>query len=108
GGLLAATRGVSSLLAAFGVVGGLYLFADLVKQGFNLARTLDSLNFAQKTIISNNAELARTQSFLAQITEDYGAAVVTTTERYTKFLAAAKQSNVSLNDTEEIFGTMTK
>src|SRR5690606_11806388 len=56
----------------------------------------------------DSQELARTQGFLAQITEDYGAAIVTTTERYTKFLAAAKQSNVSLNDTEEIFGTMTK
>lgn len=107
-GLTGAVRGIQNLMGAFGVVGGLYLFADIAKQGFQLAKRLDSINFAMRTVITDSQELARTQVFLTDITERYGAEIVTTTERYNKFLAAAKQSNVSLDDTEQIFGTMTK
>src|SRR5690606_20676009 len=108
GGLVAVGRGIQSLLAAFGIVGGLYLFADMVKEGFALAKTLDSLNFAMRTVMSDSEELYATQSFLADITERYGASIVTTTERYTKFRAAAMQSNVTMEATQKIFGTMTK
>ena len=84
------------------------MFARFAQSGFKLAKKLDGLNFAMETVISNSNELERTQAFLADITEKYGAEIVTTTERYIKFLTAAKQSNVALSDTEKIFRTVTK
>tara|TARA_R110000782_G_scaffold98801_1_gene184248 strand:+ start:637 stop:3870 length:3234 start_codon:yes stop_codon:yes gene_type:complete len=107
-GLLGITRGFGNLLGAFGVAGATVMFAQFAQSGFKLAKRLDSLNFAMRTIITDSQELADTQFFLADITERYGAEVVTTTERYIKFLTAAKQSNVELKDTEQIFRSVTK
>lgn len=101
-------QGMRNLALAFGWTGGLYIFADMVRRGFKLARQLDSISFAMETVITDANELARTEAFLTRITEQYGAELVTTTNRYIKFMAAAKQSNVTLEDTEKIFGTMTK
>ena len=107
-GLGSLARGFKNLLGAFGVAGGIYLFAQFAKSGFDLAKKLDSINFAMKTIITDTDELAQTQFFLLDITQKYGAEIVTTTERYVKFLAAAKQSNIALSDTEQIFRSVTK
>jgi len=107
-GLGQIARGFRSLLGAFGIVGGIYLFAPFAKQGFELAKKLDSLSFAMRTIITDSNELVQTQYFLLDITEKYGAEIVTTTERYIKFLAAAKQSKITLEDTEQIFRSVTK
>lgn len=108
GGLGGAVRGIRNLLGAFGLASGVYIFADMAKQGFQLAKRLDSLNFAMKAIITDTNELARAQSFLADISERYGAGIVSLTERYTKFTAAAKQANVASADIEAIFGSFTK
>lgn len=105
GGLV---RGFRNLLGAFGVVGAIQLFAGMTQQGFKLAKKLDSLNFAMSTLITNEEELARTQFFLKDITERYGAEIVTTTERYIKFLTAAEQSKIPLAETEKIFASVTK
>ncbi len=96
------------LMGAFGLVGGATLFASITRDVFNLTKKLESLRFALGAVTTNQGELGRVQEFLVDISNRYGAALVTTTERYTKFLAAAKQSNVSLKDTELIFETVTK
>ena len=101
-------KGFRNLLGAFGITGAIYMFAQFAKSGFELAKKLDSLNFAMNTIISDSADLIQTQFFLLDITERYGAEIVTTTERYIKFLAASQQSNISLKDTEQIFRSVTK
>jgi chromosome segregation ATPase len=44
GGLRSMAGGFKNLLAAFGVIGGLTIFANQIKSAFNLARNLDSLN----------------------------------------------------------------
>lgn len=108
GGVGSAIRGLKNLAGAFGFVGGLYLFADMAKQAFQLAKKLDSLNFAMKAIITDSTELERAQYFLASSAEKYGAEIVSLTERYIKFTAAAKQSGVAMKDTENIFASFTK
>lgn len=107
-GLGGMVRGFKNLIGAFGVVAGASLFANMVKNIFNLTKKLESLDFALKAVVKNQNEFARTQAFLSEISSKYGANILTTTERYTKFLAAAKQSNVALQDTEDIFRTVTK
>lgn len=108
GGLTGVIGGFKNLLGAFGIVGGIQLIADLGRKIFQTVTTIEKLNFSLKAVTNGNAELIRTTNFLTEITDKYGASLITTTERYIKFLAAAKQSNVSMKDTEEIFSVVTK
>ncbi len=101
-------RGFRNLFGAFGIIGGATLIASLTKDIFNLVKEIESLNFALKTVTESQEEFTRVQLFLEDISERYGQNLITTTERYIKFLAAAKQSNISLNTTEQIFESVTK
>ena len=103
-----AVRGFKNLVGAFGIVGGASIFASLVKDVFNITKELESLNFSLKAVTDSEQEFARVQNYLADISQRYGAEIVNVTTRYTKFLAAAKQSNVSMRDTEQIFESVTK
>jgi tape measure domain-containing protein len=107
-GLGGAVKGLKNLVMAFGVVGGVQLFAQMAKDVFELTKKLDGLSFAMQKIIPSSFELQQTTQFLKETTNAYGTEIVSTTERYIKFLAAAKQSNLSLGATEKIFGTVTK
>jgi len=107
-GLGSAVRGFKNLLGAFGVIGGIQMFANMTQEVFKTVKKLESLEFALKAVTNGTGELMRTQDFLSKISNKYGASIVGTTERYIKFLAAAKQSNVSMKETENIFGVVTK
>jgi len=108
GGLGRAVSGFKNLLGAFGIVGGLSVIRDLTKNVFNLAKQFDAFRFTMQKTIGDAVELGQTQEFLDEITQNYGTNLITTTERYIKFDAAARQSNISLAETQRIFGTVTK
>tara|TARA_R100000544_G_scaffold37228_1_gene28140 strand:- start:5939 stop:8818 length:2880 start_codon:yes stop_codon:yes gene_type:complete len=107
-GLKSSFRGLRNLIGAFGIIGGATMIAGFTKEVFNVTKKLQSLDFALKAVVATQEEFIRVQAFLSDISNNFGANIVTTTERYTKFLAAAKQSNVSMEDTEKIFRTVTK
>jgi tape measure domain-containing protein len=108
GGLRSTVLGLRNLLGAFGIIGGVQLFASTISSAFQLTTALDSIGFSMRAIIKDSEELAQTQIFLTKITNNYGAELVTTTNRYVKFRAAAMQAGMSANATQDIFGTMTK
>lgn len=108
GGFKTIITNLKSLGAAFGIVGGVQLFANIAKNVFETTKKLQSLHFALRTVTDGLSEYSRVTAFISDITQRYGANIITTTERYTKFLAAAKQSNVTLDATEKIFGSVTK
>lgn len=107
-GLGVAIRGFRNLIGAFGVAGGVYLFADLVKNVIETTKTFQALNFALETVTTTTKEFAESKSFLRDITNRYGLDLEKTTERFAKFLAAAKNSNVSMKDTKQIFESTSK
>lgn len=107
-GFGAMLNSVKSLVLAFGVVGGIQLFANVVRDTFNLIKDLDSLRYSMEKITQTTIDYAISNRFLMQLTQDYGVALVATTERWIKFLAAAKQSGMTLRETENIFRSMTK
>ncbi len=107
-GLGNALRGFKNLIGAFGIAGGAMLFANMTRNVFNLIKTLNSLDFTMKAVIKDQAELGQTQLWLSDITMNFGAALVTTTNRYIKFRAATQQAGLSARETQNIFGTMTK
>ena len=108
GGLGGAIKGFTNLLGAFGIVGGVSLIGDLTKNIFNLTKQFDAFRFTMQKTIGDVVELAQTNEFLDEITQNYGTNLITTTERYIKFDAAARQSNISLEETQKIFGSVTK
>lgn len=101
-------RGFKNLLGAFGIVGGITMIAQLTKEIFSLIKQLETLRFALDAVSESQSELIAVQEFLLDISTRYGVSLIVTTERFTKFLAAAKQSNLGLKDTERIFESVTK
>ncbi len=87
---------------------GVRMFIQFIKDTFELTKKLDSLKFAMLAITKSQEQVAKSTDYLMRITKAYGAEIVSTTERYIRFLAAAKQSNIVLSDTRNIFETFTK
>jgi len=75
---------------------------------YNQTKELDSLNFSMKTVIKSSTELAQTQKFLSDVAVSYGGDLLTLSERYIKFRAAAVQSNMSASETQKIFESVSK
>ena len=105
GGLLG---GLKSLIGAFGLISGIQIFGAILKSGYDLVKQFDSISLSLRTVARDSFEAATAQRFLLEITEDFGVELVSTAQRYVRFLAAAKQSGVTLKDTEDIFRSMTK
>jgi tape measure domain-containing protein len=100
--------GAGALLSAFGVIGGIQLFASIIQSAFALIKTFDGVRFALEKIAGDAQQTASSFRFLSEITNDYGVELVATSQRWIKFLAAAKQSGITLLETENIFRSMTK
>lgn len=107
-GLGGAVRGVRNLISAFGVIGGVTLFANVVRDAFSLTKQLDSMAFSMRAVIKDSRELGQTQEFLRDSAQAYGADLLTITNRYIKFRAATQQAGLTAKETQKIFGTMTK
>jgi tape measure domain-containing protein len=75
---------------------------------FNLTKKLDSQHFSMTTVIKDQRELTETTIFLSKISVAYGLDILTLTERYIKFRAAAQQSNITAQDTMRIFDSVAK
>lgn len=97
-----------SLISSFGLIGGINLFRNILKETYETIKTFDSLSFALERVTETTQNYESSQRFLLQLTRDYGVELVSTTNRWIKFLAAAKNAGLSLFDTEKIFRSMTK
>lgn len=102
------TKAFNGLFKTFGIFVGLNFIKNIGSTIFNMAKDFDSLIFAMETVSDTSFDLASSQRFLLKTSEDYGVEILATSQRYVKFLAAAKQSNLSMFDTEKIFRSTTK
>ena len=105
GGLVS---GFKNLLGAFGVGSAVTIFVALSRSAFDLAKKFDSISLSLKTLTGDMNEVAISERFLKDITASYGVELAATAERWARFLAAAKQSGVTLKDTQDIFRSVTK
>lgn len=97
-----------ALIGAFGIISGFQLFAAIIKNAYDLTKQFNSLSFTLEKITQDSFDAAASQRFMLDITQAFGVELVTTTQRWIKFLAASKQSGVTLKDTEDIFRSVTK
>lgn len=79
-----------------------------VKDIFNVTKTLDAMNFAIQKVIKSTIEQGQTQAWLSDIVNRYGLDLVAVTERYIKFRAATISSNLSAQQTQQIFESVSK
>lgn len=101
-------KSFKSLLAAFGIFAGLQLFADIIRNTSKLILKFDSLRFAMQTITDSTWAYTESQAFLIELNTKFGAQLIVTAERWVNFRTAAKQSNLTLLESEKIFRSVTK
>jgi len=79
-----------------------------LKDVAELAAKYDALNFKMSAVLDNNAELSNSMGFLNGLTKKYGGNLLATSEQYVKFVAAAKESHLSMAEGKKIFESVTK
>jgi tape measure domain-containing protein len=80
-----------------------------LKSIVDLTIKFQSLGYALDKITGGNfAEIKRSWEFLIKLNDKFGAKLSTTADRWLKFRAAARASNMSLVDTMQIFKSVTK
>lgn len=96
-----------NLLGAFGIIGGVTLFAAITRDIFNTTKELQSLDNALKQVTETQDNFANQQSFLARISEDYGVEIKGLTKQFTQFYVSAKDK-LSGQQIQNIFESITK
>lgn len=102
-----AYRGLKDLIGAFGVAGGVQLFANIVKDIYQTTKEIQSLDLALKQVVQTNELFAQSQAFLSRISEAYGANINDLTKQFTQFYVSAKDK-LSQSEIEQIFESITK
>lgn len=98
---------LKNLASAFGLVGGLTLFASVSKEIFNTTKELQSLDNALKQVSSTQEKMATNQSFLREVSEAYGLEINGLTKQFTQFYVSAKDK-ISGTEIENIFRSVSK
>lgn len=102
------TSAFNGLISTFGAYLSLNFALDVFKDVYENIKSFDSLSFAIEKITQNTIDYENSQKFLLTLTEKFGVELLSTANRWIKFLAAAKQTGLALRDTENIFRSVTK
>lgn len=102
-----AIAGIRDLIGAFGIVGGVSLFAGIATDIFRTTKELQSLDNALKQVTGTQEQFARSQAFLREISEDYGIEINGLTTQFTQFYVSAKDK-LSGTEIENIFRSISK
>ena len=98
---------VGNLMAAFGVTTGLYLFANIAKDIYQVTKQLQSLDLALKMVSGSQEEFANNQSFLKNLAEQYGIEIKGLTKNFTEFWVASK-GKLEAEQIKAIFTSISK
>lgn len=102
-----AVRGLKDLLSAFGIVGGLQMFAQISRDIFETTKEIQSMDMALKQVTGTQELFNQSQMFLSRVSEAYGADLGKLTQQFTQFYVSAKDK-ISGNEIEKIFESITK
>lgn len=102
-----AIGGLSNLMGAFGIVGGVSLFASVAKDIYQTTKELQSLDNALRQVTDTQENFNQQQSFLSRISESYGSEIKGLTKQFTQFYVSAKDK-ISGQEIQNIFESVTK
>jgi tape measure domain-containing protein len=101
------TSQVSNLVGAFGVAGGVYLFAQVAKDIYQTTKQLQSLDLALRMVSGTQQEFASNQVFLTNLAEQYGIEIKGLTKNFTEFWVASK-GKLEAEQIKAIFTSISK
>jgi tape measure domain-containing protein len=102
-----AIRGIRDLIGAFGIVGGVSLFAMVTKDIISTGKELQGLNNALMLVTDTQSNFAEQQQFLQRISEAYGLELMGLTQQFTQFYVSAKDK-ISGQEIQQIFESVSK
>lgn len=112
GNYKSAFSGISSLMGAFGIVGGITGVVALGKSIYETTKQIQSQEIALKMLSETEATYAKNKEFLVRISEQYGLELITTTNAYKNYYASAKtaieEGKLSFEEMQSIFEKISK
>lgn len=96
-----------NLIGAFGIAGGVTLFATIARDIFQTTKELQSLDNALMQVSGSQEQFSRSQEFLRDISERFGLEIKGLTTQFTQFYVSAKDK-LSANEIEGIFTSISK
>lgn len=98
---------LKNMIGAFGIAGGVTLFATITKDIFNTTKEIQSLDLALKQVTGTNKIFSESQAFLSRISEQYGIEINGLTKQFTQFYVSAKDK-LSGKEIQGIFESIAK
>jgi len=98
---------MKNLIGAFGVVGGVSLFAMISRDIFQTTKEIQSLDKALKLVTDTQDNFTIQQEFLSKISEKYGLELKGLTKQFTQFYVSAKDK-ISGIEIQGIFESVSK
>ena len=102
------TGSLKSLFRGFGLFIGLNFLGQILTQTYEQIKTFDSLRFTLKLLNGTVQEYNSASRFMLTLARDFGVELISTTNRWVKFSAAANNAGLALRETETIFRSLTK
>lgn len=100
-------KSAKDILAAFGLVAGAQMLANIAKDIFETTKEIQSMDMALKQVTQTQEAYAQSQMFLSRVSEAYGADLGKLTTQFTQFYVSAKDK-ISASQIENIFESVTK
>ena len=97
---------VASWTAAIAAV--ILLMKELLLSVINVSKAYASMEFSLKAVTDSQLEYNEAMAFTRGLVANYGGDLISITRQYTKFLAATKNSNLSLTETNLIYENLHK
>lgn len=112
GNYKSAFSGLSNLMGAFGIIGGVAGAVELGKSIYKTTKEIQAQEIALRMLSETEVVYAKNKDFLIRISEQYGLELMTTTNAYKNYFAAAKTSieegKLSFEQMQMIFEKVSK
>ena len=82
---------------------GARMLGDIATQSYETIQQLNSVNYAMKEVFQTEEEVGYQKEFLSSAAEKYGLELISLTDSYTKFSAAAKNTSLEGEKAKEVF-----
>lgn len=107
-----AFSGLSNIMGAFGIVGGVTGMVMLGKSMYETTKQIQAQDIALKMLSSTEETYAKNKDFLRRISEQYGLELMTTTNAYKNYFASSKtaieEGKISFEDMQLVFEKVSK
>jgi len=112
GNYKSAFNGLSNLMGAFGIIGGITGAVALGKSIYETTKQIQAQEIALKMLSGTEETYIKNKDFLIRISEQYGLELMSTTNAYKNYYASAKTSieegKTSFNEMQVIFEKVSK